>query len=82
MRVQCLYDLKCDLDIHDEESTVKKCLTVFKYNDDDALSYNTSISGLSEKLVTLPKSGNYTVTVYDMINGFVISVNPVSSKKV
>ena len=69
MRVQCLYDLKCDLDIHDEESTVKKCLIVFE-NDDG--SFNRSISGPSEKLVTLPASGNYTVTVYDIIDDFIV----------
>lgn len=79
VKVQCFFELNiklCDI----EEHTIKECHVVFSTNDTvNDMSFN--ITGSKETLVTLCKSGNYTVTVYDSINGSIIDDKPAVDPK-
>lgn len=83
VKVQCFFELNiklCDIDAFDEEPTIKECHVVFSTNDTvNELSF--TITGSKETLVTLCKSGNYTVTVYDSINGSIIDDKPAVDPK-
>ena len=52
------------------DSIEKKCYVMFN-NSDGALEKTINITGSNEETVTFKESGNYTVTPYDLVNGFI-----------